>query len=375
MRIMRTRMMRLLLVAIAFAGGFGAATWRSARLDGSAAPRARLAPAAAAAADDDLSTEERRDIAVFERASRSVVFITNVGLRRDFFSLDAFQIPQGSGSGFVWDRSGHIVTNYHVVAGANALLVTMADQSEWEATLVGVAPEKDLAVLRIRAPAARLHPLEVGGDTALRVGQHVYAIGNPFGLDQTLTTGVVSAIGRELRSPAGRTITDVIQTDAAINPGNSGGPLLDSKGRLIGVNTAIYSNTGASAGIGFAVPVVAVRTIVPQLIEHGRVIRPIMGLQLLSDEVAERLGVSGVIVGAVSPHGPAETAGLRGTQRDTAGRLLLGDVIVTIDDSEVKNTEGLLRCLETHRPGDRIEMDYLRGGKRRTTTLRLTSPE
>ena len=374
---MRRHLARSLLLAIVFGSGWGAARWYGPLPGGAtvAGVWARVAPVAATASEDDLSSEEQRDIAVFDRASRSVVFITNVGLRRDFFSLDAFQIPQGSGSGFVWDRKGHIVTNYHVVAGANALLVTMADQSEWEATLVGVAPEKDLAVLHIDAPTNRLQPLDLGGTAGLRVGQHVYAIGNPFGLDQTLTTGVVSAVGRELRSPSGRTITDVIQTDAAINPGNSGGPLLDSKGRLIGINTAIYSNTGASAGIGFAVPVAAVRTIVPQLLEHGRVIRPIMGLQLLSDEVAERLGITGAIIAAVVPNGPAASSGLRGTRRDAAGRLLLGDVIVSVDGKEVRDADTLLRHLEDQAAGDRLEIGYLRNGKRGTTQLRLARPD
>jgi S1-C subfamily serine protease len=374
---MGTRMRALLFLLAAFASGWGVAGWRGDPPDHAtpASRWTRVAAGDATAADEDLSAEERRDIAVFERASRSVVFITNVGLRRDLFSLDAVEIPQGSGSGFVWDRKGHVVTNYHVVAGANALLVTMADQSEWEAKLAGAAPEKDLAVLRIEAPASRLRPLQLGGPGGLRVGQHVYAIGNPFGLDQTLTTGVVSATGRELRSPSGRTITDVIQTDAAINPGNSGGPLLDSKGRLIGVNTAIYSNTGAYAGIGFAVPVTTVRSIVPQLIRHGRVIRPIMGLQLLSDAVAKRLGVSGAIIAAVAPRGPADAAGLRGTERDAAGRLLLGDVIVAIDGAAIRDTDGLLRILEAHRPGDHLRIDYARAGKRWKTTLQLARPE
>jgi S1-C subfamily serine protease len=190
-----------------------------------------------------------------------------------------------------------------------------------------------------------------------------------------LTTGVVSAVGRELRSPSGRTITDVIQTDAAINPGNSGGPLLDSKGRLIGVNTAIYSHTGTYAGIGFAVPVATVRSIVPQLIEHGRVIRPVMGVQLLSDEVAARLGLRGAIIAAVVPRGPAEAAGLHGTTRDAAGRLHLGDVIVSMNGKDVRDTDTLLGRLESHRPGDSLEIGYLRAGKRGTTTLRLASPE
>jgi S1-C subfamily serine protease len=343
-----------------------------------AAGAAAVPPIAAAAAGetaadqaDELMPEERRDIAVFERVSRSVVFITNVALRRDIFSLDVFKIPQGSGSGFVWDREGHVVTNFHVIQGANALAVTMADQSEWEAEVVGVAPEKDLAVLRVGAPREKLVPIETGPPTRLRVGQHVLAIGNPFGLDQTLTKGVVSALGRELRSPAGRTISDVIQTDAAINPGNSGGPLLDSRGRLIGVNTAIYTPTGASAGISFAVPVDTVRWIVPQLIRHGRVMRPTLGVQLLPDQVAGRLGATGVVIAAVVPGGPAERAGLRGTERDRRGRLRLGDAIVSIDGREVTDSDSLLRAIEQRQPGDDVEVGFVRDGARERVRLRL----
>jgi len=334
-----------------------------------------LGPAAAwAAAADDLTPEEKRDVAVFEHAAPSVVFITNVALRRDFFSLNVFEIPQGSGTGFVWDRRGHVVTNYHVVSGASALMVTMADQSEWEGTLVGIAPSKDLAVLRIDTPAKHLTPIVLGGAQHLRVGQHVYAIGNPFGLDQTLTKGVVSALGRELRSPSGRTITNVVQTDASINPGNSGGPLLDSRGRLVGVNTAIYSPSGANAGIGFAVPVDTVRWIVPQLIEHGKVIRPVLGVQLIADAVARRLNVPGVIVGAVLPGGPADRAGLRGTERDRSGRLRLGDVLVTIDKQKITDTDSLLTSLEEHRPGDRVNVGFIRDRTRRAVEVRLASP-
>jgi S1-C subfamily serine protease len=332
-------------------------------------------PGTASGSQDHLTPEERRTISVFEGAAPSVVYITNVGLRRDFFSLNVFEIPQGSGSGIVWDRKGHIVTNYHVVARADALSITMADQTEWEGTIVGLAPEKDLAVIRIRAPAKRLRPLELGVASELRVGQHVYAIGNPFGLDHTLTRGIVSALGRELTSPSGRTITDVIQTDADINPGNSGGPLLDSRGRLIGVNTAILSRTGTSTGIGFAVPVDTLRWIVPQLIEHGRVIRPVLGIQLLSEQVAQRLGISGAIIAAIIPGGPAHKAGLRGTARDPRGRLLLGDVIVALNGEKITNADTLLRQLEGLRAGDRVAIDYLRGDTRASVTLRLGPPE
>jgi S1-C subfamily serine protease len=347
--------------------------WRHHALEMLTAP-----PAAAAEAEergDDLSPEERRTIRVFERAAPSVVYITNVGLRRDFFSLDVFKIPQGSGSGCVWDTRGHIVTNYHVVAGASTLLVRMADQSEWTATVVGVAPEKDLAVLRIDAPSKQLRPITPRDAGPLQVGQHVYAIGNPFGFDHTLTRGVVSALGRELRSPSGRTITGVIQTDADINPGNSGGPLLDSQGRLIGVNTAIYSPSGGNAGIGFAVPVDTVRSIVPQLIAHGRLLRPVLGVHLLSDEVAARLGLDGVPIGAVVEGGPAARAGLRGTSRDRQGRLRLGDVIVSIDGKKTTDTDMLLRHLEGYRAGDTVAVGYIRDRTARTARIPLASPQ
>jgi len=203
----------------------------------------------------DLAEEEKTTIALFRQASPSVVHITTLAVRQDAFSLDVFQIPQGTGSGFVWDNQGRIVTNFHVIRDADAAQVTLADHSSWKARLVGAYPDKDLAVLMVDAPKDRLHPIAIGTSHDLQVGQRLFAIGNPFGLDQSLTTGIISALGREIESVNRRAIKDMIQTDAAINPGNSGGPLLDSSGRLIGVNTAIYSPSGASAGIGFAIPV------------------------------------------------------------------------------------------------------------------------
>jgi S1-C subfamily serine protease len=248
----------------------------------------------------DLTDQESRTIEIFRRASASVVYITSVAEYRGFF-FDETQI-QGSGTGFFWDREGHIVTNFHVIGDANRFSVTLADQSSWDARLIGAAPEKDLAVLKIRAPAELMVPLDTGRSGDLMVGRTVLAVGNPFGLDQTLTVGVISALGRELRSPAGRTIRDVIQTDAAINPGNSGGPLLDSSGRVVGVNTAIYSPSGASAGIGFAVPVDTVTRLVPQLIDYGRPIEPgIEGLEGLSDYWAARSRIEGAVVRYVEP--------------------------------------------------------------------------
>ena len=244
----------------------------------------------------DLASDERNTIDIFRNAAPSVVYITSIALRRNLFSLNVQEIPQGTGSGFIWDSQGRIVTNYHVISDANRLEVTLADHSSWKAVLVGAAPDRDLAVLQISAPADTLRPIAVGESKNLLVGQKVFAIGNPFGLDQTLTTGVVSALGREITAATGRTIHDVIQTDAAINPGNSGGPLLDSAGRLIGVNTAIFSPSGASSGIGFAVPVGEVNRVVPQIIAKGKLIRPGLGITLANRRLTEELGLEGVLI-------------------------------------------------------------------------------
>ncbi len=230
-------------------------------------------------------------------------------------------MPEGTGSGFIWDEGGHIVTNYHVIKGADGAHVTLADHTTYRASLVGAAPDKDLAVLHIDAPKDKLVPIRIGNSTDLQVGQMAYAIGNPFGLDLTLTTGVISALGREIQSVTKRTIKNVIQTDAAINPGNSGGPLLDSAGRLIGVNTAIYSPSGSSAGIGFAIPVDEVNRVVPQLIKNGKVERPGLGVQVAHDQLARELGVQkGAVIVRAFRNSPAAKAGLRPTRRDSSGR-------------------------------------------------------
>jgi S1-C subfamily serine protease len=259
----------------------------------------------------DLTPDERRTVEVFRRAAASVVHVANLAIRQDLFSLDVMRIQQGTGSGFVWDTSGHIVTNFHVIEDGDSFKVRLSDQSEYEARVVGYAANKDLAVLKINAPASRLTPLPVGVSQTLLVGQKVLAVGNPFGLDHSLTVGVVSAPGRELRSPGGRKIYDVIQTDAAINPGNSGGPLLDSSGRLIGINSAIYSPSGASAGIGFAIPIDAVKKLVPQLIAHRRPVVPGIGIVALPESMAQRNQLDGVVVQEVVPGSPAAKAGLQ----------------------------------------------------------------
>jgi S1-C subfamily serine protease len=323
----------------------------------------------------ELADEERATIALFERSSPSAVFVTSLAVRQDAFSFNVQQIPQGNGSGFVWDRQGHIVTNYHVIAGADAAQVTLADRSTWDARLVGGAPEKDLAVLRIEAPADRLRPLPVGRSEDLRVGQAVFAIGNPFGFDQTLTTGVISALGREILGFGNVPIRDVIQTDAAINPGNSGGPLLDSAGRLIGVNTSIYSPSGAYAGIGFAIPAHAVSWVVPDLIRYGRIQRPTLGVELAPAQLAYRAGIrEGALVVRVEPGSGADRAGLRGLQRDRAGRWELGDVIVAVDGEPVRFDGDVLLALEEKKAGDRVRVEILRDGRRQTVEITLTAP-
>ncbi len=250
-----------------------------------------------------------------------MAFITTLGRVRSRYDFNVHRVPQGSGSGFVWDHQGHVVTNFHVIRGASEAVVTLADGSERPASLVGVAPDHDLAVLKIDVPSEALRPLAVGASKDLRVGQFVMAIGNPFGLDQTLTTGVVSALDREIESVSGRRIYGVVQTDAAINPGNSGGPLIDSSGRLIGVNTAIQSPSGASAGIGFAVPVDTVNRIVPQLIRYGEAKRPGIGVSLLGANMARRFGVEGVVIREVFQGGPAAAAGLMGLSWGRDGAL------------------------------------------------------
>jgi S1-C subfamily serine protease len=323
------------------------------------------------AARGDLAEIERTTIEIFRAVSPSVVHITTLVTAAAPFSLDVQQIPEGSGSGFVWDKDGHIVTNYHVIQDASGAVIVLADGSSWQGRLVGSYPAKDLAVLAIDAPSQLLQPIRIGSSADLAVGQMTLAIGNPFGLDQTLTTGVVSALDREIESTPGRVIRNVIQTDAAVNPGNSGGPLLDSAGRLIGVNSSILSPSGAFAGIGFAIPVDEVNRIVTQLIGHGAIVRPSLGITLAPDQLTERLQLEGVLVMRVDPEGPAARAGLRPTRRDFAGNVHLGDVIVGIDDEELESTEDFFAALEAHEPGDQVMVTVERDGRRASVPITL----
>jgi S1-C subfamily serine protease len=319
----------------------------------------------------ELTNEEKSVTALFEGASPSVVYITSLALRRDFFRFNVMEIPSGTGSGFVWDDRGNIVTNFHVIRDASRAEVTLADGSTWEAKLIGYAREKDLAVLHIEAPRSRLQSIRIGTSSDLKVGQSVLAIGNPFGYDQTLTTGIVSALGREIESTDGVPIRDVIQTDAAINPGNSGGPLLDSAGRLIGVNTAIVSPSGGYAGVGFAIPVDTVNWVVPQLIAHGKVQRPSLGIDIASDHIVRRSGIEGAVVTRVVEGSSADRAGIRPISRDRRGRVVVGDVIVAVDGEPVRTGGELGLVLESFEEGDTVTVTVNRDGAKKDLRVRL----
>ncbi len=322
--------------------------------------------------DDKLGADEQSTIDVFSKFARSAVHITSLSTRTDRMTMDVSEIPNGTGSGIIWDQDGHIVTNFHVVSPGDRAMVTLNDGTAYPATIVGTAPDKDLAVLHIDAPPQKLLPLPLGQSANLKVGQKVLAIGNPFGLDQTLTTGVISGLGREIKSVTNRPISDVIQTDASINPGNSGGPLLDSAGRLIGINTAIFSPSGANAGIGFAVPVDTVNSIVPQLLKHGRIVHPGIGVNIASDPLAAKLGLDGVLILQVEKDGAADRAGLNPT-RQTLDGWVLGDVIQMVDKSEIHKGIDLTRALDDHKVGDSVDLVVQNSGQRRTVKVTLQS--
>ncbi|HEX4337458.1 MAG TPA: trypsin-like peptidase domain-containing protein [Polyangiaceae bacterium] len=316
--------------------------------------------------------DEKNTINVFRSAARSTVFVTQNRNVVDYYGNQK-EVAAGSGSGFVWDRDGHVVTNFHVVQGAASMTVTLQDHRTFEATVVGVEPRKDIAVLLIKAPRDALFPIQVPPEKArrLEVGQKTLAIGNPFGLDQTLTTGVVSAIGREVQGIGGVAIRDMVQTDAAINPGNSGGPLLDSSGRLIGMNTMIFSRSGASAGIGFAVPVSSIARVVPQIIRGGHAEQIGLGVQIdPAQRLEQRANIAGVIVLRVLPGTPAAAAGLRGIQQDYTG-ITLGDIIVAIDDDRIDSYDALYNTLDKHKAGEKVQVTTVRDGKKSVATISL----
>ncbi|HWH72726.1 MAG TPA: trypsin-like peptidase domain-containing protein [Methylibium sp.] len=342
-------------------------------LSNAATPRPDAQPRAVASRGP-LTAEERQHIDVFKAVSPSVVHITTLEVGRELFSADVSQVPRGTGTGFIWDERGHVVTNFHVIQGGNAARVTLADQSSYPAELVGVFPDRDLAVLRIAAPREKLPPIPIGRSRDLLVGQQVYAIGNPFGLDQTLTRGIVSALNREIESVTRRLIRGAIQTDAAINPGNSGGPLLDSAGRLIGVNTAIYSPSGASAGIGFAIPVDEVNRIVPRLIRDGKLLRPALGVTAAPPQLGRVLGLpAGVALARVAPGGPAAKGGLLPFSRNADGSFRAGDVITAVNGEPVADFDDMLGLLERYQAGDRVTLTLWRAGQTRRQEIALVA--
>jgi S1-C subfamily serine protease len=326
-----------------------------------------------AIATTKLLPVEEKTIEIYRKAVPSTVNVSNIRLARNMFYGEV-EIPQGAGSGFVYDSVGHIITNFHVVQGGSSFVVTFHnDPKQYKAKIVGVAPEKDIAVLKLENMPTKLSPIAFGISKELMVGQYSFAIGSPFGLDYTLTTGVISALGRKIDGIGGVKINDMIQTDAAINMGNSGGPLLDSSGQLIGMNTVIFSTTGSSAGLGFAVPADTIRTIVPQLIQHGKVIRPGLGIGIAPESMKRRiLGEDkGIIVSYVDEKGSAAQAGIRGMTQDQYGRTYLGDIIINVDAQDVNNLDDIYQILDKRKIGDEIIIKYRREGKVLSTKVKL----
>ncbi|SEJ36774.1 DegP2 peptidase. Serine peptidase. MEROPS family S01B [Azotobacter beijerinckii] len=322
----------------------------------------------------DLAADEKATIALFERSRDSVVFITTKAQVMDVWTRNVFSVPRGTGSGFIWDDAGHVVTNFHVVQGASEATVKLADGRSFKANLVGASREHDIAVLKIGVDFKRPPPVPLGASHDLKVGQKVFAIGNPFGLDWTLTTGIVSALDRTLSGEGGPAIDHLIQTDAAINPGNSGGPLLDSAGRLIGINTAIYSPSGASAGIGFAVPVDTVNRVVPQLIRTGKYVQPSLGVEVdsgLNQRLVELSGIEGVFILGVPPGSAAEAAGLDGASFTRDGGIVPGDIVTAVDGKTVASVEQLQAILDDYQAGNRVRLSVKRGDKQREVEVAL----
>jgi len=329
----------------------------------------------------EFSPEEQSNIAVYEQYNRSVV---NISTKTPNQGMQLFgeSIQEGAGSGSVIDMAGHILTNNHVVEGAREIEVTLADGKSYEATVVGTDPPNDMAVIKINAPAGSLIPIPFGDSSLLRVGQRVLAIGNPFGLERTLTTGIVSSLNRSIPTRNGRTIKSIIQIDAAINPGNSGGPLLDGRGRLIGMNTAIASRSGQSAGVGFAIPVNNIARVVPQLIKNGKIIRPETGISRVFQTD------KGLLIATLAPNGPAQAAGLRGIQvvkqKKQRGPFIYetetldrskADLIVGVNGTPIKTADDFLTTIEMHQPGEEVTINVIREGREAAVKLRLIGSE
>jgi S1-C subfamily serine protease len=327
---------------------------------------------------NDLLAYEKNTIDIFKNISPSVVNVSNNRLVRRgwLFESKTLEVPAGMGTGFVWDKAGHIITNFHVIQGGNSFTISFKNNpKQYQAKLVGVEPAKDIAVLKLEETPKNLVPIQMGVSSNLVVGQKAMAIGSPFGLDQSITSGIISALGRKIHGIGGVSIYGMIQTDCSINPGNSGGPLLDSAGKVIGMNTMIFSNSGSSAGVGFAVPADTISRIVPELIKYGRVMsRPVIGVGLIDDNTARYYGFTkGVVIKEVFNDGPAEKAGLKGTKIDRRGRPYWGDVIIAIDDKPINNYDDIYHVLEKYKKGDRVTITYLRDEKKKKVKLELTN--
>ena len=321
-------------------------------------------PAENQTGNDTLRENEKYVVNLFKTASKSTVHINTKRLQRGFWTHQVREVPQGSGSGFIWSKDGIVVTNFHVIQDATSAKIVLNDGSEYDAKLVGVSPNHDLAVLRFDTQGQQLPVLPLGSSENLNVGQDVFAIGNPFGLDQTLTTGIISALGREIRSVSGMPIEDVIQTDAAINPGNSGGPLINSRGKLIGINTMIVSTSGSSAGIGFAVPVDTIKRVVPEIVKTGKY--EAAQIMIKSDPrlnrvIAQRSGIQGIVIAAVKPGSAADKAGLQGLKRYNNGEVKIGDIILSIDGNPTPNIGEYMQALDKHKAGDKVTIEVQRG--------------
>ena len=323
-----------------------------------------------------LLESERNSITVFQNVADSIVNVSNIIKIKNVFPMDETEIESGVGSGFVWDKNGHIITNFHVVDGGSSFLIAFKDiKKQYRAKLIGADPIKDIAVLKLEENYLALKPITLGESSSLLVGQKALAIGCPLGLNHTLTTGSISAIDRKIKGYGGISIDGMIQTDASINPGNSGGALLDSQGKLIGINTTLFNASGAqsSAGLGFAIPIDTVKLIVPQLIKFGKVIRPGLGMLFLEDFYALHLGlIDGVMIKYIDPNGPSAKADLQGITRNFWGQYTLGDIIIGIDKTPIKNNDDLFATIEKYKIGDKVKIRYIRDNKEKTTSVTLT---
>lgn len=375
-RISARQILAVALLSALFAAGAIAVVDRLAnRFQPSGSAFSESAPAGIA--DPATATDEQNSIEIYRTLSPGVVNVHSTSYARDFFGY--VEPQEGSGSGSVIDQDGNILTNYHVIEGATKLAVSFGGQKNYAAQLVGGDPDTDLAVIKlIEKPKEALTIIALGDSDKLEVGQKVLAIGNPFGLDRTLTTGVISGLQRPIRARNGRAIEGAIQTDASINPGNSGGPLLDSHGRMIGINSQILSPSGGSAGVGFAVPVNIAKRIVPQLVRSGEVRRPKLGISSRDVEVLKNrieLPVDqGVVIWQVAPGEAAANAGLRGLTQTENGDVEIGDIIVGVDGEKIANNDDLYRILDKHQVGDTVQMQIFRNGRRTTVPVRLTAP-